>query len=121
MYEEGKNSSEVERTILGIDHNSAGNTLAQRWSFPESLSETISYHHKPEDAAQCKDLVHIVYLADLLMSRFHTGIELERVSTDALASRLETIGFSTGKFPDIVDIIPLGVFESLPELELIEK
>ena len=112
------NFSDVEKQVLGIDHTEAGARLAINWSFPESLVETIRHHHNPEDARQHNGLVHIVYLADLLMSRFHAGLELERLNTDALATRLETIGLSISKFPELVDHIPLKVLESKPEFAL---
>ena len=70
------------------------------------------------DAFHVEELVHIAYLADLLMSRFHTGLELERLNTNALATRLETIGLSISKFPELVDHIPLKVLESAPEFAL---
>jgi hypothetical protein len=54
------------------------------------------------------------------MSRFHTCLELERLNTEALASRLETIGFSIDNFPEIVDFIPVKSFEASPELALIK-
>jgi hypothetical protein len=54
------------------------------------------------------------------MSRFHSGLELERLNTESLASRIETIGLSIDKFADIVDLIPIGVFESSPELAILQ-
>jgi putative nucleotidyltransferase with HDIG domain len=119
LNEEGKNFSEVEKQVLGTDHGEVGASLALNWSLPDSLIETIRHHHDPEDARQHKELVHIVYLADLLMSRFHTGLELERLNTEALAARLETIGLSISGFPAIVDLIPLEVLESSPEFALL--
>jgi putative nucleotidyltransferase with HDIG domain len=118
LNEKGKNFAEVEKRVFGTDHTEAGLELAQNWSFPESLVETIRYHHQPENARSHKKLVNIVYLADLLMSRFHTGLEIERLNTGPLASRLETIGFSLGSFPELIDHIPLKVLESAPELAL---
>ena len=118
LNEEGKNFSEVEKQVLGTDHTDVGVELALNWSFPESLVETIRYHHMPENSGEHRALVHIVYLADLLMSRFHTGLELERLNTDALADRMETIGLSISKFPKLVDQIPVQVLESSPELAL---
>jgi len=118
LNEEGKNFSEVEKQVLGTDHTEVGANLATNWSFPESLIETIRHHHRPEDARHHKALVHIVYLADLLMSRFHTGLELERLNTAALADKLETIGLSISRFPALVDLIPLKVMESSPEFAL---
>jgi putative nucleotidyltransferase with HDIG domain len=118
---EGKNSVDAERAIFGIDHREAGTTLARRWSFPEPLTETIRCHHTPETAVQSKDLVHIIYLADLLMSRFHVGLEVERLDTDALAERLKTLGLSIGSFPDIVAMIPLQALASVPPMTVMNE
>ena len=115
LFEEETNFLEAEKTILGIDHTEVGCNLALRWSLPDSLIDTIRYHHEPENAVRNFELTHIVYLADLLMSRFHTGLELERLCTETLSARLRIIGFSIEKFSDIVDLIPAGVFKSEPE------
>ena len=120
LNEERKNLIEVEKNELGIDHTEVGGDLAHSWSLPESLVETIRYHHKPENTVQNTELVHVVYLADLLMSRFNPCFELERLDTELLASRLETIGFSIDRFPEIVDFIPAKSFESSPELALLK-
>ena len=118
MFEEETDFSAAEKTNLGIDHTQVGGDLAVRWSLPDSLIDTIRHHHKPENALRNFELTYIVYLADLLMSRFHAGLELERLSTETLSTKLGTIGFSTEKFSDIVDLIPAGVFKSEPELAL---
>ena len=120
LFEENANFNEAEKTILGVDHTEVGRDLALKWSLSESLVDTIRYHHHPEDTARNVALTNIVYLADLLMSRFHTGLELERLSTATLSSRLKTIGFSMEKFSDIVDLIPVGVFKSEPALALMQ-
>ena len=121
MFEEGNNFAEAEKRILGVDHTGVGSELAQKWSFPESLVETIRYHHRPQNSGQYHDLVHLVYLADLLMSQFHAGLELERLETSTLAARLEAIGLSVERFPDIVDLIPIQVFDSAPEQALMQQ
>ena len=113
-----KSFSEVEKQLFGTDHTEAGEELALNWSFPESLVETIRHHHQPENATRHDALVHIVYLADLLMSRFHTGLEMERLGTDSLASRLAVIGLSIAEFPKLIDQIPIKVLETSPELAL---
>jgi putative nucleotidyltransferase with HDIG domain len=113
-----KNFSDVEKQLLGTDHTEVGAELALNWSFPESLIETIRHHHQPENATRHDSLVHTVYLADLLMSRFHTGLEMERLDTERLASRLAVIGLSMADFPKLIDQIPIKVLESSPELAL---
>ncbi len=120
LFEEGANSVVAEKSIFGIDHREAGEILAQQWSFPESLGESIKFHHSPEDAFQHKDLVHIVYLADLLMSRFQVGLELERLNTDSLRQRLEILGLSIQSLAEIVDMIPLAAFQSSPQMMMDE-
>ena len=75
----------------------------------------------PENSTQHSELVHIVYLADLLMARFHAGLEVERLNTCGLASRLERIGFSIARFAEIVDIIPIKALESSPETALMDE
>jgi putative nucleotidyltransferase with HDIG domain len=121
LNDERSSFSDTEKAILGIDHTEVGSSLAGNWSFPASLIDVIRYHHRPEAAAVNLELVHTVYLADLLMSRFNTGLELERLGTEALSSRLEALGLSVERFPDVVDLIPVGVFESSPELALRQK
>ncbi len=118
LNDESSSFSDTEKAIFGIDHTEVGSDLARKWSFPESLIDVIRYHHRPEDATHNLELAHTVYLADLLMSRFNTGLELERLGTETLSSRLEAIGLSVARFPDVVDLIPVGVFESSPELAL---
>lgn len=115
-----KNFSEVEKQLLGTDHTEVGAELALNWSFPESLVEIIHFHHQPENATRHDALVHIVYLADLLMSRFHTGLEMERLGTESLASRLAVIGLSIAEFPKLIDQIPIKVLEASPELALMQ-
>jgi putative nucleotidyltransferase with HDIG domain len=119
LFEEEENFSDAENEILGLDHAQVGNKLARKWLFPESLCDIIRNHHRPEKATRYLELAHVVYLADLLMSRFHSGLELERLDTETLASRMATIGLSIDKFADIVDLIPIGVFESSPEMAIL--
>jgi putative nucleotidyltransferase with HDIG domain len=120
LQEKEKNFLDIENDLLGIDHTEAGTKLARQWSFPDSLLETIGHHHKPEDSTQYRELVHTVYLADLLMSRFHAGLEVERLGTNALVSRLRTLGLSMNTFAEIVDVMPIKVFESSPEMALMD-
>ena len=115
LFEERAHFSEAEKKILGIDHTEAGYDLASRWSLPDSLIDPIRYHHEPENAVRNIELTHIVYLADLIMSKFHAGLELERLNTEALPSSLKTIGFSIESFADIVDLIPAGAFKAEPQ------
>ena len=110
-------STRVERDLFGIDHTTIGSTLADLWSFPESLKSIIAYHHEPEKAPQHTKLVHIVYLADLLMARFNTGIELEGMGGGSIEDRLRRVDLAPGDLTAIVDLIPQALFSTDTEAE----
>jgi putative nucleotidyltransferase with HDIG domain len=100
----------VEDEVLGISHPKAGGRMADHWSLPENLIDTIRHHHHPEQATVDPTLTHLVYLADLLMSRFLVGQELEHLNTDKLSERLRKVGLSLSQLPVIVDLIPPKIF-----------
>lgn len=110
ILEEGDNMLSIERNRLGMDHTQVGSLLAQQWSFPQALEDVIRHHHHPHRASNYADLSAIVYLADLLMSRFHTGLEIERLETESLGRYLDALGLSHQAFGELVDSIPLTVF-----------
>ncbi len=119
LYREFQNRQsdiiDVETRVLGMDHTRAGEMLAKKWSLPRPLSDTIRFHHRPEEHRSNDALTTIVYLADLLMSRFHIGLELERMGTDNLTNHLSRLGLSSGQINDLVDLIPGKVFEPVVE------
>jgi putative nucleotidyltransferase with HDIG domain len=105
-------STRVEKDLFGIDHTVIGSKLADMWAFPESLKSIIADHHEPEKALQHTKLVHIVYLADLLMARFNTGIELEGMGGGSLEDRLRRVDLDPGDLTTIVDLIPQALFSA---------
>jgi putative nucleotidyltransferase with HDIG domain len=111
VFTEGENLEDVERQILGVSHTDAGERLAELWGLPDVLKEAIVYHSMPEKATLDPDLTHIVYLADLLVSRFNVGNELERIETKGLKARLKKLGISKDDLPKLVGTIPWKMFE----------
>ncbi len=99
----GESLVSVEQDVFGLTHTEVGGKLAEMWDLPESLVDVIRHHHKPEDSECAKDLNHLVYLADLLMSRFIVGQELERLSTDSFYERLERVGIRAEQFSQVIE------------------
>jgi len=106
--------TQFEQALFGTTHAVVGFQLAERWSFPDSLAEAIRCHHEPEQGSRHRELDGLIFLANLLMSRFRAGLEIERQDTQTLASRLAAIGLSANQLPQIVDMIPMDVFEASP-------
>ena len=104
-----KSFLQIEKEIFNIDHTEVGSMLAERWHFPESLRGAIRHHHYPENEASFSDIAHVVYLSDLIMSRFHAGFELERMNTDRFIKRIEKIGLTVPQLIQIYDLIPSDV------------
>jgi len=48
------------------------------------------------------------------MSRFHAGLEIGRQVTRTITPRLAAVGLAPGQLPQIVDLIPMDVFEASP-------
>ncbi len=105
---------QAEQSLFGTTHGEVGHQLAQKWALPDSLAGAIRHHHRPERDHRFAELNHIVFLANLIMSRFHAGLELEKPDTGELAPRLRAIGLTAGQLARIVDMIPLNVFEAAP-------
>lgn len=108
---DGIDLCEVEKENFGHSHAEAGGLLAESWHLPENLIDTIKYHHSPERAMVDAELTHLVYLADLLMSRFKVGQEIECLNMDQFAIRLKRVGLTPSQFPILVDLIPQEVFD----------
>ncbi len=102
---------DVESGILGMDHTRVGELLAKKWSLPDNLTNAIRFHHFPEKSPDDQRLTTIVYLADLLMSRFNTGLEMERMGTNRLKENLSQLGLTPESFTELVDLMPDKVFE----------
>lgn len=102
----------LEKVRFGVDHQEIGAILAEKWELPDILVDSIKNHHRPEFFQVDRELVSIVYLADLLVARFRVGYQLDRPGVELLEDRLSNIGLKREDFPTIVDRIPRNVFES---------
>jgi len=118
IEEKTSDFTRAEQAVFGTTHTEVGHRLAQRWSFPGSLAAAIRWHHCPERSQTHAALSHIVFLANLIMSRFHSGLEIEAQDSGSLAARLQAVGLSLERLPAVVDSIPLAVFEPTPAAAL---
>jgi putative nucleotidyltransferase with HDIG domain len=103
---EGEKLLDAERSLLGVSHAEAGARLAELWSFPISLRDVIAHHTHPKHAQHDRTLTSLIYLADLLTSRFDMGHELDRIATEDLTDVMRHLGLAPGSLPDLISRIP---------------
>ncbi len=108
---DGVELCEVESEKLGITHPQVGKRLAENWSLPDNLADVIRHHHYPEKSRVNPELTHLVYLADLLMNRFHVGQVLEFLNMEKLPQRLQKVGLKPSQFPDVIELISQKIFD----------
>ncbi|OIP44546.1 MAG: hypothetical protein COZ12_07185 [Deltaproteobacteria bacterium CG_4_10_14_3_um_filter_60_8] len=106
----GRELCEVEHEQFGIDHTDMGRRLGEEWALPDNLIEVISHHHDPEHATLDRDLVTLVYLADLLMAGFQPGCDLGGMNSGQLVANLGRVGLTPEQFPVIADRMPRNIF-----------
>lgn len=87
------NTAVLEEVSIGISHSALGGLIARRWNFPDYLIEAIQHHHAPLDASEeFRDIVHTVYLANMLV-----GIEERKYEYVYIEETvLERFGLSKG-------------------------
>ncbi len=66
----------AERAIFGFDHSEVGAALARKWGLPESLTESIRWHHDPYAADETDLMVLAIHVANCL------AVMVEIESTD---------------------------------------
>lgn len=79
---------EVEQAILGFDHAEVGGELLQEWNMPESLCNSVKYHHRPRAAMEPSIEICIVHIANIM-----TIVAGHGVGENNVAPPIEDIAF----------------------------
>lgn len=70
----------AEQRVLGTDHAEVGAWIAEKWSLPSSIVESIRYHHQPNLAPEYSTLTAVVHLAASLARAILDSSLRERVN-----------------------------------------
>ncbi|MGB5987405.1 MAG: HDOD domain-containing protein [Desulfobacterales bacterium] len=101
----------AEREVLGLDHTEAGELLAKTWNFAPAFVEAIGGHHRPEDPhLRHPALAGIVYVADILLSRFQPGVTIGFPDAGHLATQLGALNLTPQQLDPIINTIADGEF-----------
>jgi HD-like signal output (HDOD) protein len=58
-------TSSIEEQILGFDHAAVGGYLCQKWNLPEHLTQSIQFHHAPQENLE-NISTQIIHISDYL-------------------------------------------------------
>ena len=83
--DKGMPASTFEDLSAGMNHAEIGGMVAEKWNFPEQLVHAIQYHHDPLAAApEERDLIHTVYLANMLCEYENGNVSLDQFDSQVL-------------------------------------
>ncbi len=98
---------ELEREIIGADHQALGMALAGKWRFPRTLCTTIGYHHQPMELAPAnRELPALVFLADTLACRAGIGFSLTGSEEEPSEEVLQVVGLSSEQVAEVSRSLP---------------
>jgi HD-like signal output (HDOD) protein len=89
---------EVERQILGVDHQALGKGLAENWKFTLSCQQVAGFHHEPSAATEVhRPLVSLVYIADSLCCQNPNGFNLTGRTQQIDPEMISYVGLNQGQ------------------------
>ncbi len=77
---------DLENKHFNVSHAMLGNMIAQQWKFPQSLSQSIAFHHNPiSEGKEINQLALSVYVADHYTHLLKIGIQ-DSANLDSISS-----------------------------------
>ncbi len=101
----------VEREIIGFDHGQIGRLLMQSWKLPQSLEETVGFHHRPTLANHYPLEAAIVHIADILVNALQWGTSGAYQVPPLEGAAWDLVGLSPNLLPSLVNALREQVHE----------
>jgi HD-like signal output (HDOD) protein len=93
----GGDFCEIEREMMGVDHQLLGETLAAHWKFPRSCQLVAGFHHNPATLAdQNRLMVTLVYVADTICCQANRGFNLSALRQKLDDAELGALNIDAG-------------------------
>ena len=98
---------EVERRILGADHEAFGAGLCEAWKFPKSFAYVAGHHHNPTElSADRRTLASLVSVADRLSGQFGYGFRTDLQSLEINQETMDDLGLSREQLEKVKGALP---------------
>jgi len=92
---------DAEYEVLGTTHEEIGRYLAEWWSMPSFLINTIRWHHNPDLCKADTYIINAVHLANCLVQKFELGASGNYRIPDANKSSLELFDLAEEELPSL--------------------
>ncbi len=109
---EEKDFCEIEREVLGVDHQQLGAGLAEAWKFPRSCQLVAGFHHQPAQLTDDRVLVGLVHVADILCAQNAKGFNLTAFRQQIDASLLTQLNLDSATLEQFKQTIPTLVSDA---------
>jgi putative nucleotidyltransferase with HDIG domain len=108
---------------LGIDHCMVGAMIAQKWRLGESLVETLSNHHHPDDCTEnSQEMVSTIALANQIAIELQIGTAGDGFTDKAMLEQLtDKVGVNYGNLSDFHESVSREVEKARIFLEIAQK
>ena len=105
---------EIERRILGADHQAFGAGLCEAWKFPKSFTYVTRHHHEPKDLPIAnRMLTAIIHIADCIASEAGYGFRADLQSIDIDPEILGDLGINQEQ----LEIVKTNLPQAFEEIE----
>lgn len=74
---EGRLELEVEQETLGFDHAEVGGELMKAWNMPDTLFESVAYHHHPSNADAGVMETCLIHIANIFTDEAEQGLDMK--------------------------------------------
>ncbi|MCP4703642.1 MAG: HDOD domain-containing protein [candidate division Zixibacteria bacterium] len=115
---------EAEKRVIGLDHAEVGGMTAEKWNFPQTIVDTIRWHHQPENAEMPSETIDIVHVADAtcMIQGFGIGSDdiqyrLNNDSVDRLCISSKILEQATSELVTVLEDIDMMIASEKPAIE----
>jgi HD-like signal output (HDOD) protein len=95
---------DYEQKVFGMNHDTVGELLANKWDLPECLTVAIKYHHSGADG-KLDALASCVHLANIMAKCMNLGESFETTINQPNFEIWNTLNFSNGVLTSLYDQI----------------
>lgn len=105
---------DMEREIIGADHQAFGVGLTTKWKFPRHLRAAVGFHHNPEAVSvELRNMATIIRVADVMACQDKVGFYYSARGDSINQEMLDVLGITQEQFDEVRANVP----EQLAEAE----